>query len=173
MRSPCSTPPASSAAHVMGASMGGAIAQLVAAAASRAGPVAGPRLHGVRNHLWRRELLSEWAAIANERGMGEMAKRAAHWVMAPARSGGSGPPSAGSVPLAMGLPAHAFASQVRAILDAPEQMADVLADDRRADAGRGGQPGHPDAAGRQRGAGRAHPGRRAGRDLGRGTRPDD
>ena len=25
----------------------------------------------------------------------------------------------------MGLPAHAFASQVRAILDAPEQMADV------------------------------------------------
>ena len=27
----------------------------------------------------------------------------------------------------MGLPAHAFGSQVRAILDAPEQMAEVLA----------------------------------------------
>ena len=79
------------------------------------------------NHEWRRELLSEWAAIANERGMGEMAKRAAHWVMAPRSVRRFWPVVGWFGPLAMGLPAHAFASQVRAILDAPEQMADVLA----------------------------------------------
>ena len=79
-----------------------------------------------RNHQWRRELLNEWASIANERGMGEMAKRAAHWVMAPRSIRRFWPVFGWFGPLAMGLPAHAFASQVRAILDAPEELADAL-----------------------------------------------
>ena len=70
-------------AHVMGASMGGAIAQLVALRHPERVQSLILACTACSNHQWRRELLSEWAAIANERGMGEMAKRAAHWVMAP------------------------------------------------------------------------------------------
>ena len=114
-------------AHVMGASMGGAIAQLVALRHPERMKSLVLACTACSNHQWRRELLSEWAAIANERGMGEMAKRAAHWVMAPRSVRRFWPAVGWFGPLAMGLPAHAFSSQVRAILDAPEQMADVLA----------------------------------------------
>jgi 3-oxoadipate enol-lactonase len=114
-------------AHVMGASMGGAIAQLVALRHPERVRSLVLACTACRNHQWRRELLTEWASIANERGMGEMARRAAHWVMAP-RSVRRFWPAAGWLgPLAMGLPPHAFTSQVRAILDAPEEMVDVLA----------------------------------------------
>jgi 3-oxoadipate enol-lactonase len=114
-------------AHVMGASMGGAIAQLVALRHPERVRSLVLACTACRNHQWRRELLTEWASIANERGMGEMARRAAHWVMAP-RSVRRFWPAVGWLgPLAMGLPPHAFTSQVRAILDAPEEMVDVLA----------------------------------------------
>ncbi len=114
-------------AHVMGASMGGAIAQLVALRRPERVQSLILACTACSNHQWRRELLSEWAAIANERGMGEMAKRAAHWVMAPRSVRRFWPVVGWFGPLALGLPAHAFASQVRAILDAPEQMAEALA----------------------------------------------
>ena len=114
-------------AHVMGASMGGAIAQLVALRHPERVQSLILACTACSNHQWRRELLSEWAAIANERGMGEMAKRAAHWVMAPRSVRRFWPAVGWFGPLALSLPAHAFSSQVRAILDAPEQMAEVLA----------------------------------------------
>jgi len=75
-----------------------------------------------RNHPWRRELLSEWASIANERGMSEMAKRAVHWVVAPRSVRRLWPALGWFGPLAINPPAHAFSSQVRAILDAPEDL---------------------------------------------------
>ena len=152
-------------AHVMGASMGGAIAQLVALRHPERVQSLILACTACSNHQWRRELLSEWAAIANERGMGEMAKRAAHWVMAPRSVRRFWPAVGWFGPLAMGLPAHAFA------LAGPGHPRRAGADGRgpghrrRADARGGRQPGHPDASRRQRGAGRAHPGRRARRHL--------
>jgi 3-oxoadipate enol-lactonase len=113
-------------AHVMGASMGGAIAQLVALHHPDRVRSLVLACTACRVHPWRRELLSEWASIANERGMGEMAKRAAHWVVA-ARSARRFWPALGWFgPLAMRPPAHAFSAQVRAILDAPEEEAGQL-----------------------------------------------
>ncbi|HET9601918.1 MAG TPA: alpha/beta fold hydrolase [Acidimicrobiales bacterium] len=112
--------------HVMGASMGGAISQLIALRHPDRVRSLVLACTACRNHQWRRELLNEWASIANERGMGEMAKRAAHWVMAPRSIRRFWPAFGWFGPLAMGLPAHAFASQVRAILDAPEELADAL-----------------------------------------------
>ena len=113
-------------AHVMGASMGGAIAQLVALRHPERVQSLILACTACSNHEWRRELLSEWAAIANERGMGEMAKRAVHWVVA-ARSARRFWPALGWFgPLAVRPPAHAFSAQVRAILDAPEDEAGRL-----------------------------------------------
>ncbi len=113
-------------AHVMGASMGGAIAQLVAIrhpARVRSLVLA---CTACRNQPWRRELLSDWASIANQRGMGEMAKRAVHWVVAPRSVRRLWPALGWFGPLAMNPPAHAFSSQVRAILEAPEDEVDRL-----------------------------------------------
>ena len=113
-------------AHVMGASMGGAIAQLIAVRHPTRIRSLTLVCTACQNHPWRRELLNEWAAIANERGTGEMAKRAAHWVMAPRSIRRFWPAVGWFGPMAVSLPAHAFTSQVRAILDAPEQLADLL-----------------------------------------------
>ena len=63
---------------------------------------------------------------ALERGMGAMTQQAARWVMAP-RSFRRLVPTFGWLgPLAMALPAHAFASQVQAILATDESLADEL-----------------------------------------------
>jgi 3-oxoadipate enol-lactonase len=114
-------------AHVMGASMGGAIAQLCALRHPTRVRSLILACTACRNHPWRRELLTEWAAIANERGTGEMARRAAHWVMAPRSIRRFWPAVGWFGPLAISLPSHAFTSQVRAILDAPEELAGQLA----------------------------------------------
>jgi 3-oxoadipate enol-lactonase len=111
----------------MGASMGGAISQLIALRHPERVRSLTLVCTACRNPAWRRELLNEWASIANERGTGELAKRAAHWVMAPRSIRRFWPAVGWFGPLAVSLPAHAFTSQVRAILDAPEQLADLLA----------------------------------------------
>ena len=49
-------------AHVMGASMGGAIAQIVALRHPERVRSLTLACTACRNHPWRRELLSEWAA---------------------------------------------------------------------------------------------------------------
>src|SRR5436190_2210698 len=79
-----------------------------------------------RNHEWRRELLAGWASVARERGMGAMTSEAARWVIGP-RSFRRLMPAVGWLgPLVFGRPAHAFVSQVDAILAADDSMADLL-----------------------------------------------
>ena len=160
-------------AHVVGASMGGAIAQLARRAPPRSGPVAGAGLHRVPPP--RRGGASCWPSgppIANERGMAELSRRAMRWLVGP-RSLRRFWPALGTLgPLALRVPAvrlrrpgagHPRHGRPRALRAARAG---------RADAGRRRQPGHPHAARRQRGARRADPRRRAGGHRRRRPRPD-
>jgi 3-oxoadipate enol-lactonase len=117
-------------AHVMGASMGGVMAQLVAIRHPDRVRSLVLACTACRHHRWRRELLAEWASIALDRGMREVAKRSMPWLVGP-RSLRRFSPLLGLVgPLATSAPAYAFAAQCRAILDmddttAREQLAHV------------------------------------------------
>lgn len=115
-------------AHVVGASMGGAITQIVALKYPERVRSITLACTACRNHPWRRELLMGWAANASERGMGAMTHEAARWVIGP-RSFRRLVPAFGWLgPLAMGRTSHAFVAQVRAILNTDEAMADQLAE---------------------------------------------
>ncbi|MEN9505950.1 MAG: hypothetical protein RI958_1876 [Actinomycetota bacterium] len=113
-------------AHVVGASMGGAISQIVALRHADRVRSLTLACTACRNHPWRRELLTEWATNASEKGMGAMTHEAARWVIGP-RSFRRLLPAFGWLgPLAMGRPSHAFVAQVRAILATDESMAEQL-----------------------------------------------
>jgi 3-oxoadipate enol-lactonase len=114
------------AAHVVGASMGGAISQVLAIRHPDRVLSLTLACTACRNQPWRRELLERWMQTALERGMGAMTSEAARWVMAP-RSFRRLVPAFGWLgPLAMGRPPHSFVSQVRAILAGDESLADEL-----------------------------------------------
>jgi 3-oxoadipate enol-lactonase len=113
-------------AHVVGASMGGAISMIIAVKHRERVRSLTLACTACRNHPWRRELLLSWADRATERGMGAMASEAARWVIGP-RSFRRLLPAFGWLgPLAMGRSSHAFVAQVRAILATDESLGDEL-----------------------------------------------
>ena len=113
-------------AHVVGASMGGAISQLIGLKYPERVLSLTLACTACRNHPWRRELLAGWATAATERGVGAMTREAARWVIGP-RSFRRLLPAFGWLgPLAMGRTSHAFVSQVKAILDVDDSVADRL-----------------------------------------------
>ena len=114
-------------AHVVGASMGGAITQIV-------GVIYPDRVRSLtlactacRNQPWRVRLLSGWAEQAKRDGVGAMAGQAARWVIGP-RSFRRVVPVLGWLgPLGFGRSSEAFAGQVAAIVAADDSLADELA----------------------------------------------
>ena len=109
-------------AHVIGASMGGVIAQLLAVRHPERVRSLVLACTACQHHEWRRQLLTEWASIATERGMGELSRRAMRWLVGP-RSLRRFWPALGTLgPLALRVPPHAFAAQVRAILEMDDHV---------------------------------------------------
>ncbi len=115
-------------AHVVGASMGGAIAQIMAVEHPERVRSLTLACTACGHHPWRRELLDEWATIANDRGMAAMTAQAARWVIGP-RSFRRLTPLVGWMgPLALSRPPHAFAGQVAAIQATDDVIAERLAE---------------------------------------------
>lgn len=119
-------------AHVIGASMGGAIAQLLAIAYPERVRSLVLACTACRNHPWRHELLTEWSAVAETQGMGALAHQAARWVIGPRSLRRISPLFGWLGPLAMSQPPHSFVAQVDAILDAAasqpaERLAEITA----------------------------------------------
>ena len=113
-------------AHVVGASMGGVISQIVAVKFPHRVRSLTLVCTACRNHLWRQELLQSWAKTAEEKGMIEVGKEAAQWVMSPRSFRRLVPAFTWMGPLAALRPRHSFVSQIDAILNTREDLVDQL-----------------------------------------------
>jgi 3-oxoadipate enol-lactonase len=70
-------------AHVMGASMGGAIAQILGVRYQERVRSLVLACTSCRHHEWRRELFEEWSAAVLERGMGALTAEGLQWLIGP------------------------------------------------------------------------------------------
>ena len=113
-------------AHVVGASMGGVISQIVAVKYPHRVRSLTLVCTACRNHPWRQELLQAWAKTAADKGMIEVGKEAAQWVMSPRSFRRLVPAFTWMGPLAALRPRHSFVSQIDAILNTREDLVDQL-----------------------------------------------
>lgn len=113
-------------AHVVGASMGGVLAQILAVRHPDRVRSLVLACTASRHHDWRRELLEEWAGTAERRGMRVLASRAVRWLVGPRSHRRFHLPFRVLSPLVLNVPAHAFAAQARAILAFPDDIRELL-----------------------------------------------
>ncbi|HYI62553.1 MAG TPA: alpha/beta fold hydrolase [Acidimicrobiales bacterium] len=114
-------------AHVVGVSMGGILAQMVAVRAPERVRSLTLACTACRHLPWRRELLAEWAEVATTEGMGTFVRDNMRWLVGPRSLRRVWPLATLIAPLVLNVPPHAFAAQVAAILATDDAMADELA----------------------------------------------
>ena len=109
-------------AHVVGASMGGVIAQVI-------GVMYPDRVRSLtlactacQHHAWRRELLAEWANVVNEQGMAGLMQDAMRWMIGPRLQRRFGVFVNVLARVLVQTKPHAFVAQVDAILDASDEL---------------------------------------------------
>ncbi|MDQ1433539.1 MAG: 3-oxoadipate enol-lactonase [Actinomycetota bacterium] len=109
-------------AHVVGASMGGVIAQVI-------GVMYPDRVRSLtlactacQHHAWRRELLAEWADVVNEQGMAGLMDDAMRWMIGPRLHRRFGVFVNVLARVLVQTKPHAFVAQVDAILNASDEL---------------------------------------------------
>ena len=115
-------------AHVLGASMGGIISQIIAVTYPdrvRSLTLACTACH---HYSWRRELLRDWADLAETRGMPEMVRRNLEWLVGVRSLQRLWPAMTVLGPLAFNVPAASFVAQIDAILGADDGLRESLVD---------------------------------------------
>ena len=109
-------------AHIVGASMGGAIAQIVGVKHPDRVRSLTLACTACRNLPWRNELLRHWADTANVRGLRQWADESARWLVGPRSFRRLAPAIGWLGPLATFRPSRGFSAQVGAILETDDSM---------------------------------------------------
>lgn len=113
-------------AHVVGASMGGAITQIIGVKYPERVRSLSLVCTACRHHPWRRDLLASWADLAANQGMSAMTMQAARWVIGPRSLRRLWPAVSWLGPIGTSRASHGFNGQIQALLGADEGLADLL-----------------------------------------------
>jgi 3-oxoadipate enol-lactonase len=113
-------------AHVMGASMGGIISQVIGVRHPDRVRSLTLACTASRHFGWRRELLSEWADQAQAFGMREFVRRNLKWMVGPRSLQRLWPAMAVLGPLAFNVPVSSFVAQIQAILAIDDGLREEL-----------------------------------------------
>ena len=112
-----------SRAHVIGASMGGVVAQIIGVLHPERTRSLVLACTSCRHHHWRRELLQEWADAVQERGStAALGDDGLRWLVGPRLRKRFGIWLNILARIVLHTDPDGFAAQVRAILDAPDEL---------------------------------------------------
>jgi 3-oxoadipate enol-lactonase len=109
-------------AHIVGASMGGVIAQVIGVLHPERVLSLTLACTACQHHEWRRELLAEWAAVVSERGMAGLMDDGMRWLIGPRLQRRFGVFVNVLARVLVQTKPHAFVAQVDAILDAADDL---------------------------------------------------
>jgi 3-oxoadipate enol-lactonase len=114
-------------AHIVGASMGGVIAQIIGVLHPERVRSLTLACTACHHHDWRRELLAEWASVVNEHGMSGLLDDAMRWLVGPRLHRRFGVFVNVLARVLIQTKPHAFVAQVDAILGASDRLRFALA----------------------------------------------
>lgn len=113
-------------AHVMGASMGGVLSQILAVTRPELVRSLVLACTACRMQPWRRELFESWIELAQARGMRAFAAQNLNWLIGPRSLRRLWPLAQVVAPFAIRAPVHGFVGQCRALLAVDEHWAEKL-----------------------------------------------
>jgi 3-oxoadipate enol-lactonase len=109
-------------AHIVGASMGGIIAQVIGVMYPYRVRSLTLACTACRHHPWRRELLAEWADVVEAKGMAGLMDDAMRWLIGPRLQRRFGVFVNVLARVLVQTKPHAFVAQVGAILDTSDEL---------------------------------------------------
>lgn len=113
-------------AHVVGYSLGGTLAQVIAVRAPERVRSLVLASTACRVQDWRREVFGEWAALIEARGVPAFARENLRWIAAARHLRWIAPIAPALAPLFVRAPAHGVLGQLRAITDIEDQLHEEL-----------------------------------------------
>lgn len=113
-------------AHVMGASMGGVLAQIIGVTYPERVRSLTLACTACRHHPWRRELLAEWAEAVGHRGMAALGDDGLQWLIGPRLQRRFGVLLNVLARVVLQSPPEPFVAQIAAILAMSDDMREQL-----------------------------------------------